>query len=171
MIVLAALLLAAGVWGYFLYHQQKDKEARLNRLAAEITDLQGEVVEMRRDVRKLQIFEKWTEMYEETAVAAPAWDRLIGELGAIAPESLVLERLNLLTASDQGGPRTAEISGRIGAETWEEALAIFRGFGESLSASPYFGVDQILYAPQRLDEGRKVFDWRMTINLLPWRRS
>ena len=168
---LVLIILGAGVWGIQMYMSGRAKEARIKKLAGDIQNLQMDILTVREEVNNLKPFEGWKIFYEETFTQRPAWNMVLSELGLVIPDQVVIDTFSVASLDrkvlTRSGPRLADLSGKIRADNWEEALAIFRKFGEKLEASPLFDVAAVQYSPQALEEPRKVFDFRITIKLLP----
>ena len=171
MVALLVFIVGAGFWGVQMYAAGKSREARIQKLASDIQTIQNEILVTREEVNKLKPFEGWKTFYEETFTQRPAWNMVLSELGLVVPEQVVIEDFAVASVDrkkmTKSGPRLADLTGKIRAESWEEALAIFRSLGEKLEASPLFEVAAVQYSPKALEEPRKVFDFRITIKLLP----
>lgn len=168
---LVVFILGAGFWGVQLHTAGKAREASIHKLSGDIQNIQNDILTVREEVNKLKPFEGWKTFYEETFTQRPAWNMILSELGLVVPEQVIIENFSVASVDRKGltrsGPRLADLSGKIRAENWEEALGIFRSFGEKLEGSPFFEVAGVQYSPQALEEPRKVFDFRITIKLLP----
>ena len=170
-IILLALIVGSAFWAFTLFNSVRDKEAEIRRQLVRLENLQQEIIALRTEVAQLEPFEGWKNFYEQTYASRPAWNMIFSELGLLVDENIIIENFSLGENRVRGagaiGQRTAEIAGQIKANTWEEALTIFRKFGERLQGSPFFEINSIQYSPDKIDEPQKLFDFKLTVNLKP----
>ncbi len=168
--VLALIIAGVAFWGFQLYTGKQEAQAKYMGLVGELQQLQKDVSVMRADVDKLKPFEGWKTFYEETFQSRPAWNMLLSELALRLPENILIEDVRFAPTSDRRAVTTdilADMAGKIKADNWQAGLDELRAFGRSLQESSVFNVADVKYSPQNLENQTKVFDFKITLKLLP----
>ena len=166
---LVVAILASGVWGVSLYNRRLDRIAEMDRQATELKKVQTQVQALRADVSRLLPFEGWKQLYQAAFQNRPGWNMVFSELGLLVPDDVLIEEFMLETLSKETltGAYVARLSGKVRAENWQAGLDVIRDFGESLQASPLYDVVNVKYSPEKLGEATRIFDFQMTVKLLP----
>ncbi len=139
-------------------------------------NLKKEVVTLRDEVNRMNVFEGCRQFYLDTYKKQPGWDRVLTEITRLLPENIVLNTLDIQPARQgrQGNTWNGQITGEVKAGSWHEGLQFFRAFGSILNGSPYFEIGGVNYSekkPEELENIAKTFDFKISLKILPKEKS
>lgn len=164
---LIIILVLTGLWTLGLLAAQTEKKTEFNSKFSYLQNLQKQVTVLREDVGRLEPFEGWKQLYEDTFKNQPGWNMVLSELALLVPSHLVIENFEVIP--EKSGPRTlwsSQISGKIKADNWQEGLNRLRQFGGTLQSSPFFEVTDLKYAPEEMQTEAKTFDFQVLFTIV-----
>ena len=165
---LVVIIVLAGLWGLKLTTLESDKIVEFNNKFSHFQNLQKQVKVLREEVNRLKPFEGWKLFYEDTFQNQPAWNMLLSELSLLVPPNIVIENFQILPEKGtKGYIWNSQMRGKIKAKNWQEGLSQLRQFGGTLQSSPFFEVTNINYAPEKMGNQAKTFDFQLLLKIVP----
>ncbi len=115
---------------------------------------------------KWRPFQGWKDFYDLTFNDNPSWNKIVSDLGALTPKTIVLDSMKIARNPKAANKWLVAIEGEVQASTWQDGLREFREYGKRIQSSLFFSpVIDLKYIPQDVEEHSNFFKFNMLLNL------